>query len=403
MLISHVLPFVTRAAAAAFALLSIKLTYDFLSAPDFALLNYILFILAMSTALSSPIHRVFWAENSRDIFIVAVYSTCTVSAFLTITLLSVYGMTNGLDFSIFILIGCFSLIFASFKIAERYMYGQVIFDRSLNVALAIPAAFALLELLFVTFQYFTNWPSLSARLIGPSLISVTVALIVPTSRAYLLTLLGGMHRFADSLSFMIKQIFSAKGGKMLFFTIAMTLSIMIDRLILGYVPIKNPAASADYLLALSYAIAIQTFLNIMLDLGRKKIYQNMAWVDGAKAYASRVFMLAIPLALSLVIIFPALKYFTIVPASVSIYVWAVLILRSIAGFTINFAFIDSVQSGRISDAFAPILALVFISIAFLSMLIVGVDDRTASIICGLSLVTLSFIVTVSFYRRVPAT
>ena len=180
------------------------------------------------------------------------------------------------------------------------------------------------------------------------------------------------------------------------------MAIMIDRFIIGFVPIKNSAASADYLLALSYAIAIQTFLNLLIDIGRKRIYQNMAWVNGAKRFASRVFLLATPLTLSLIVIFPALKYFSVIPTSVSIYVWIVLILRSVGGFIINFAFLDSVQSGRISDTFPPILILVAISVTFLFMLIIGIEDRTASIICGLPLIALSIFVAVGFHRRVPA-
>ena len=402
MLIRHTLPFFIRAAAAVFALFSIKLTYDFLSAQDFALLNYILFILAMSTALSSPINRLFWAENSRDNFVVAVYSTCSVFVFLTIILLTAYGFANILTLPTFILVGCFSIAYGVYKISERYIYGQIIFDRSLNAALAITALFALLELLFVAFQYYTNWPSLPARLIGPVLLSAIVALVIPIFGPYFFALMRGICRFRNSISIMTKQIFSPKGGKMLFLTIVITMAIMIDRFIIGFVPIKNSAASADYLLALSYAIAIQTFLNLLIDIGRKRIYQNMAWVNGAKRFASRVFLLATPLTLSLIVIFPALKYFSVIPTSVSIYVWIVLILRSVGGFIINFAFLDSVQAGRISDTFPPILILVAISVTFLFMLIIGIEDRTASIICGLPLIALSIFVAVGFHRRVPA-
>ncbi|NVD29029.1 hypothetical protein HUO14_14105 [Parasphingorhabdus flavimaris] len=402
MLIRQTLPFVTRAAAAVFALFSIKLTYDFLSAQDFALLNYILFILAMSTALSSPINRLFWAENSRDNFVVAVYSTCTVFAFLTILLLTAYGFANTLERSTFLLVGCFSIAYGMYKVAERYIYGQIMFDRSLNAALAIPALFALLELLFVTFQYWTGLPSLSARLLGPALLAVGVAFAIPAFRPYSMSLVRSLRHYKNSISVMIKQIFSPKGGKMLILTIATTLAVMIDRLILGYYPIKNPAASADYLLALSYAIAIQTFLNVLIDLGRKRIYQNMAWVGGAKSFAQRVFLLAVPLALSLILIFPALHYLVLIPASVNIYVWVVLILRAITSFIINFAFTDSIQSGRISDTFMPILILVTISLAFLFMLITGIEDRTAAIVCGVPLIALSLVVVAGFHRRVPA-
>lgn len=403
MLISHALPFITRAATAGCALLSIKLTYDFLSARDFALLNYIFFILAMSTALSSPINRLFWAENSHDNFVVAVYTTCTISALLTIILLSIYGFASVLQLQVFILIGCFAIIYAVYKTTERYIYGQIIFDRNLNVALSIPALFAFLDLLFVTFQYYNNWASLPARLIGPALLSTSVALLIPSSRTYFLILVREVRHFTNSFSIMIEQIFSAKGGKMLFFTIATTMAIMVDRLVLGYIPIKNSEVSADYLLALSYAIAIQTFLNVLIDVGRKRIYQNMAWVEGATSFASGVFMLAIPLTLSLVVVFPALKYFNIIPASVSIYVWAVLILRSITSFIINFSYTDSIQSGRISDSFTAVLALLIISLVFLGLLILDIDDQYASIICGVLLIILSLIVTAGFFRRMSAT
>ena len=403
MLISYVLPFATRAATAAFALLSIKLTHDFLSAQNFALLNYILFILAMSTALSSPIQRLFWAENSRKIFVVAVYSTCTISIFLMIILLGAYGFANVLELPTFLLIGCFAIVYGIYKITERYIYGQVMFDRSLTIALIIPALFTLLELSFVTFQYYMGWTSLPARVIGPVLLSVSAALVIPAFRSYLLSLMAGLPHFSYSVSIMIEQIFSAKGGKMLLFTIATTLAITVDRLVLGFVSIRNHAASADYLLALSYAIAIQTFLNVLIDLGRKRIYQNMAWVDGAKPFASKVFMLVVLLTFSLVLIFPLLKYFSIIPVSVSIYVWVVLILRSIAGFTINFSFTDIIQSGRISDAFIPILVLLATSLAFLFLLVMGIEDRMAAIFCGVPLIALSLVVAAGFHRRVPAT
>lgn len=402
MLTAHVVAIFTRLLTASFALISLKLTYEVLSPEDFSLLNYLLFIIAVSIALSSPINRIFWAENSYDKFIDSIYCVSAITVIVSAILIIIYGMINDTHWHAIASIWFLSCLYSVYKIVERYIYGQTFFDRSLTQALMIPAFFAFTELAFVTYQYLSEWSSLHARLSGPVALAGFILIFSSTLRKHLTSLMVNLRYFGKSMSLITTHVFSSSGGKMLIFSVATTAAVMIDRLIIGYLPVKDASRSADYLLALSYAIAIQTLLNLIVDLSRKHMYQNKAWMPGAKRFADTVFKALLPAILALILVFPVLQYIKIIPPSVTIYVWSVLILRTIGNFVITFCYTDSIQSGRISDSFLPVFMMIIIGIIFICSILMGLNEIVSAAICGALILLLSLIVTVKFYRRVPA-
>ena len=397
-----ILSFFIRVFTALSSLAAIKLTHLFLPPQEFRILNYILFVLAVSTSLSSPVNRLFWAENSRNNFSIAVYSTFFITFFLTVISLLSYYLINKIELYWFVVFFLVTIFYLFSKILERYIYGQILFEIGFNTALAVSGMFACVELFFVIGQYYFGLSTLDTRLFGPAALFFAVLVCVPVVRVYFLYLVNDISNFKKNISLSAKQIFSTKGAKMLTLTTITTTSIMVDRLVLGYFNIGDSAASADYLLVLAYAIAIQSFLNLLIDLGRKRIYQNNAWVSGARYFVVRVLALAIFLLVALIFAFPVLQYFGIIPASVSVYVWFILVLRGISGFIIIFSFTDSIQSGRISNAFPAILVSMAISLVFLYLLIVGIDSRTVAILTGIPLIGLSLLVIWAFNRRMMA-
>ena len=147
MLTAHVVAIFTRLLTASFALISLKLTYEVLSPEDFSLLNYLLFIIAVSIALSSPINRIFWAENSYDKFIDSIYCVSAITVIVSAILIIIYGMINDTHWHAIASIWFLSCLYSVYKIVDSGSYDSGIFrvhgtgvrHISIFVGMVIPA------------------------------------------------------------------------------------------------------------------------------------------------------------------------------------------------------------------------------------------------------------------------
>jgi hypothetical protein len=399
--ITRLSPLLLRGASAAAALLTLKLTYNILSPQDFANFSLVLFALAICSAISSPINRLFWANNSPTSYVQSIRATGFIAALGFLPLLLFFGSqaANSLT-GIFILYLCITA-YGITRIAERYIYSQLVFDFGISPALLFSFLFVGSELIFILALYYLGIGSLALRLTGAALVVVAIIMAVPRYRNYGVSIFTKAPQGGAASAHVFAEMLSVRGAKMLSLTVVTTLAIMMDRMILSYLPLHGMDYTADYLLVLSYAIAVQTFLNILIDLGRKHIYQNGQWITGARQFAGKALLSAPAAVIALLFLFPILRLLEIIPASISLYIWAALLIRIACLFTINFVFIDSVQSGRITNAIWPMLALATLNLGFLGMLLGGAQESAASIVFCMAAIFITAICTIGFYRRMP--
>jgi hypothetical protein len=394
-------PLLLRGASAAGALLTLKLTYNILTPQDFANFSLVLFTFAICASLSSPINRLFWAENSPALFVQAIRATGLIMTLGFMPLSLFFGLqTANMPASILLLYIC-TAAYGVTRITERFIYGQLVFDRGISPALFFAFLFANSELIFILALYFLEIGSLAVRLMGTALVLVAIVMAVPRYRNYGLSILTKAPLDTAASTNIWTETISVRGAKMLSFSVVSTFAVMIDRVILSYLPLQNADYTADYLLVLSYTIAVQTFLCILIDMGRKHIYQNGQWVTGAWQFSSRALLSAPAAVIGLLVLFPILRLLEIIPASIGIYLWAALLIRSACLFTVNFVFIDSIQSGRITNAIGPMLVMAMLNVGFLAMLLGGAEESAVSIVFGIAAIAITAICAIGFYRRMP--
>jgi hypothetical protein len=399
--ITRLSPLLLRGASAAAALLTLKLTYNILSPQDFACFSLVLFALAICSALSSPINRLFWADNSPALFVQSIRATGLIAILGFLPLLVFFGLQTANTLAGIVILYICTAAYGITRIAERYIYGQLVFDRGISPALFFSFLFVGSELIFILALYFLGIGSLVLRLAGPALVVAVIIIGLPRYRNYGVSIFAKAPLDGAARPNIFREMLSARGAKMLSFTVVTTLAIMMDRMILSYLPLHGMDYTADYLLVLSYAIAVQTFLNILIDLGRKHIYQNGQWVAGGRQFASKAILSAPAAVIALLFFFPILRLLEIIPASIGLYIWAALLIRIACLFTINFVFIDSVQSGRITNAIWPMLALAALNLGFLGMLLGGAEESSASIVFCIAAIIITVLCTIGFYRRMP--
>jgi hypothetical protein len=394
-------PLLLRGASAAAALLTLKLTYNILSPHDFASFSLVLFAFAICSSLSSPINRLFWAENSPALFVQSMRATPLLVALGFMPLLIFSGLQAADTMtSMWALYFC-AAAYGLTRMAEPFIYGQLVFDRGIGPALFFSFLFVGCELIFILALYILGIDSLIWRLMGTIMAMAAAILAVPRHRHY------GTRIFAKAMvegaahKNVFGEMLSARGAKMLSFSVLTTLAVMMDRLILRHFPLQGADYTADYLLVLSYTIAVQTFLCILIDMGRKHIYQNGQWVVGGRQFAGRALLSAPAAVIGMLCIFPILRLLEIIPASIGIYIWAALLIRSACLFTVNFTFIDCLQSGQITKAIWPTILMAALGFGFLGMLLGGVAEGAASIIFSIAAIIIAAISALRFYQRMP--
>lgn len=390
-----IIPFFLRSASALLAVAAMKLTYENLDAKDFSVLSLIMFVLAISTAIASPLNRQFWAHNSKVEFQSTIIATLLIFSL-------VY-----LGFGIFfeelysnILYIC-AIAYCSLKILERYIYGQLIFDYDITTALPVTCIFVTFELIFCIYQFYSGSSSLTYRILIPTVMTGAVLFSFSKYRIYMLSIFLGFRNLKNIVNRSVREVCSRVGLKTLMIMTLSTLATMFDRAILMMADSSKQALVADYLLTLSYTIAIQSFLNIILDVGRKQIYQKGAWLRGAKNYVMKNIAIVVALNLGLMASFPLLQFVSIIPASISAIIWLMLLVRAAVNTIIGLTYVDSIQQGRITDMVLPILCVIALNIAFVGTLFFGEDRLTVNLMILCGLMALGAVVTAQFIRRVP--
>ena len=391
---------IVRLFSAAMSLIALKLTYNVLDSADFGFFNFILFVLAISTAVASPINRLFWAENSEESFVGAVVFT-TAIAFLAFFVIFFYTFINNNSIygSIYMLPAIFAYIFC--KISERYIYGQVIFDQNILKAIPITIIMVCCEVLVTYFQYYFDSSSMYIRILLPSLLSMIVLLSISVYRNYLLTIFKGLFSTYAIFLYSKNAIICSVGIKIILLTVLSTFAVMLDRLILVMSPSTQQSNAADYLLALSYAIAIQSLFNVILDVGRKKVFQKMNWVPGARKFVCNGLSVIVISTAGLIILYPLLGYISVLPGSISLLVWITLLVRGSINSIINLSYLDSVQKGKIIDVILPTFLMIFVNLVFIYSTFFGQQHILLNFAVLLAMLVIGAYSVLQFYRRSP--
>jgi hypothetical protein len=392
--ITMIIPFFLRSASALLAVAAMKLTYENLNAKDFSVLSLILFVLAISTAIASPLNRQFWAHNSKVEF------QSTTIATILIFILVYFGFSIFFEQLHFNRLYILFILYCSLKIIERYIYGQLIFDYDIKTALPVTCIFVTFESIFCVYQYLSGSNNLAHRILIPTAMTAVVLFSASKYRIYMISIFLGFRNSKNIVNRSVREIFSRVGLKTLMIMTLSTLATMFDRAILMMADSSKQVLVADYLLTLSYTIAIQSFLNIILDVGRKQIYQKGAWLPGAKNYVMKNIAIVVALNLALMASFPLLQLVSIIPVSISAIIWLLLLARAAVNTIIGLAYVDSIQQGRITDMVIPILCVIALNIAFVGTIFFGRDLLAVNLVILCGLMALGAVVTAQFIRRV---
>ena len=323
-------PAIIRVATAAFGLVALRFTYSLLPPHDFATYSLILFSLAVGSSIAAPINRSFWAHNSRELYVDSILWTWLILS----TVLAVLSATQAVreSSSILALCGCIAAAccYAFSKIVDRFMYGQVLLERGLSRALTISLLMAMTELLVVVFLHVVGVQSLYIRLLSPAILFLATMFLLSPYRPFLKEITLGFRRSFNNRSFISGQLFTNQGLNTIGLSVLMTIAVMIDRLAITYFPFDNEQFCADYLLILSYTIALQSLLNVSIDLARKHVFRNNAWIAGANDFSRKSILFHAVACAAAIAAFPVFQACDLIPPSVSIWLWSSLVIRSIA-------------------------------------------------------------------------
>ncbi len=388
-----------RILTAALGLLAVKLTHSTLTPAGFETFSLVLFALAVGASAAAPINRHFWAANSIPVFIDSVLWTWLTIVVVLFCFSFVAATSGGIAFVPAVAVVAIGATYAFARTLERFVYGQVLFDVGFRQALLIPLLFAFVELIAVIVQWSFKSNSIYSRLLTPAVLFVFLFCLFKPSRFYLLKLISHGRQSLSNHLMIRNQLFSSQGVTTILYGVFTTIVIMSDRFVLGITNKGDEQFHADYLLVLSYAIAVQSLLNASLDLARKHVFQNKTWVSGAILFSRKTMLFYFGSAILLFLVFPVLQWTGAIPKSISFLLWSALITRSIAVMVIAFSCLDYVQSGKIAKAFPPLIAMIFITAVFLWLLVEKNDDALAAIFLINLAIAVSGVTYIRFNRR----
>lgn len=336
-----------RALTALVTLCAMRLTYSAISADAFLYFNLLLFTIALAGVASSPLTQMLWSQYSETSFIASVYGSVTISAFIIIPPIILYTPASDSIISKYHLLSVGpALIYGCSRTIERLFYSRGIFEYDPYRAALIPLLFGLSEVIVSTGLVLTNSHSYPIRLLGPCGVFFAALYLSRQYRDSFQALRPKTVSHHEILSLTIHALISTRGFSVLLLFALTTLASTVERSIfVNRVHIAGLPSEA-VLLALAYTIGWQSMLNSLIDLGRRRIVQHNVWQPNARNYVLRSIAIALLGAALLVIAHPVLQMIEILPRSVSIIPWTVLIIRATCIFITNLALLDQIQRNR---------------------------------------------------------
>lgn len=335
-----------RSSAMALSLGAVILTHRALTADAFALFNLLLFAIAAGSAAAAPINRAFWAADTKARFASATLGTAGIVAVAAMIGLAPFGLAAAVA----------GTAYAAARTIEKFGYGRLLAVGESSKAMMPVLLFAAVDLAVAAAMVALDGSSLAIRVAAPALAYTLILAVL--ARPLISELVPTRERLVAATRFARREMASSLGFRVIGLGLLATAASSGDRLLANLVAPGDAGFTADYLLALSYAIALQTLTAFLFDLVRVRVFSDGAW----KASPRRTMALLVSglcgLALLAVASRPLLVALGLFPSVVGLALWAGLVARSVAAsltFSLN---VDHYQQGRMAPLAIANLVLV---------------------------------------------
>lgn len=394
-----------RIIVAAIALLVNRFAYEWFSAELFVALVNVQFALGLAGTIAFPLNRRFWAEYSPSILNQTISATSLVTL-LSAPLLVAIAMQLTPQFSNADLpwILAATVIYSIPLAASRYLYGSMVMQEKTSLASFYLLAFSALELTFVSLASHMSESAFLLRFILPGVAFIII--VIPLGK-----LIGQQHLIPRevfqsrmSISELSALLFKQEGLLTFVVAILMILATMSDRTSLPIYCSSIGAAScgpiADLTLIVVYAGAVATFLSVIIDWLRPKIYFKGAYQVGGLKFM--IVALALVMFIWILSVIPGYWIgvrISLIPPTITWSVWMAIFSRYMFYFATTVIQVDLWMTQR-PRAILPAMA----GFAILLPVTLILTGRTSGLLDALTLAAgLSFAIFVAelflFWRR----
>lgn len=379
---------------------AVTLTYHVLSPANFAWFNLATFLIAIGSALASPINRSFWADQASANFGPATAATAAISVAAIVAGVATSIAIGRVPLALFGPFVCAASVYAVGKILERYGYGQFLIERRAALANLPIVVFALSELCAAGFIWALGADSVSLRLIFPGLLLLAVLLVSPL-RPLLFQFLGAALRPRETLVFARKHIVSLLGLRVAGYSVLLTASGMLERLLVTLFGLSEDRIAVAYLLALSYAIAFQTLAALLFDLARTHVFHDNSWQPEARKFSKSAVLALGVSTVAAIAVYPLLIWTGILPGLIEFTLWVGLLVRALAIVMVNQFNVDHFQRGRLSPLYlAHTLILTGVLVAFWLFRLDYTQALSGLVLVSVGMLTIGSM-GFAYFRRVP--
>lgn len=387
-----------RGAAMALSLAALLLTFRVLSPADFALFNLVMFLLAVGSAVAAPVNREFWAGDTINRFGAATLATAAVTASILSIGLAASAVAGSVAPTIPLIAAAAGYAIA--RTIERFGYGRLLADGRSGGAVAPILYFAICDLLVALGMWLATFESLLARIVLPPVLFLL--LLTWSGYRFLLSeILPTAERIRRSAAFTRTHLTSPTGVKVIGLGIVATSAAAGDRLLVAYFPLRPEAFGAAYLLAVSYAIALQTLTAFLFDMARVRVFQDGAWKPGARSFISLCVAALVCLNLIAVVAHPLLVRLYLLPPEIGIVLWAGLLARSVAASLSYLLNVDQFQQGRLAPIAAANIAILGGGTTAFLLLQGGASQQIVGSVLIVTCLGTTAVLSWRFSRRIP--
>ncbi|MBA3668738.1 MAG: hypothetical protein H0W71_01520 [Sphingomonas sp.] len=338
----------------------LTLSYYVLTADDFALFNLLVFFFALGSALAAPLNRAFWAANSPENFGPASGATGAIVCVVVVGGLIFTGPSS----SIRLVLAAAGAIYGVAKVLERYAYGRMLVAGESAWAVLPAIIFVSVEAGVVAAMWIFKSKSLLLRIIVPALLFLTVAALTRL-KPLLQDFWRALRDPRASLEFARSHLISHLGAQVIAIGGLATIAGMGERLLIKYLPLATPEASAAYLLVLSYAVAFQTLSSFLFDLSRARVFRDGSWQPQARRFSLISAGLLVAVIGAAGFAYPLLRFLHVIPDGITQLLWVALLMRSSCLTLILTLNVDKFQQGTLlSLAVSNVIVLVGAVVSF---------------------------------------
>src|SRR5690606_32422338 len=132
-----------------------------------------------------------------------------------------------------------------------------------------------------------------------------------------------------------------------------------ERVIFYLLPPTSEEFAAAYLLALAYALGLQTFLSLLFDLARVRIYRDGSWQPNSRRHSLNIVISAVTVIACAAVSYPVLVLTGLLSPQLHWSLWLAMLVRGLALALSTILNVDHFQEGRM----APIICAASVVLA----------------------------------------